>query len=227
MLGVPRRADHDEIRRAYLEAARRWHPDRLRGRPAAEAERAELAMREVNQAWAVLGNRERRRAYDQQLVPRAPGPGERAGVRTAEGVTRIDPRLLDPEFLAARREAQLDQISGRSSLILRAAPLVAVLGLLAAILVFTAYARDSVGSGAPSTLAGVGAEQWPLGQGIGPNDCVVVMGGPSLIETDCSPTAAGRVIAALEDREAGPCPLGTIREVELTNGRIACLASAG
>ena len=222
VLGVPRRADHDQIRRAYLDAARRWHPDRFNGRPADEAAEAETAMRRVNQAWSVLGDAEQRAAYDRRVVPQAPKPGERAGVNTSDGVTRIDPRLLDPDFLVARREAQLEQISGRGAVVLRMAPIVAVLGLLAAILVFTAYARDAVTPPTPSTIAGPS-----LGQGIAANDCVQIMSGPSFIETECGPNAAGRVIGAYELDGGGSCPLGTIQEVVLTNGLVACLASAG
>ena len=48
---MPRRADQREIRRAYLDKARRWHPDRFSAKPAAEAERAEHEMRQVNEAW--------------------------------------------------------------------------------------------------------------------------------------------------------------------------------
>ena len=218
VLGVSRRAGHDEIRRAYIDAARLWHPDRYSNRPGAEAEKAEQAMRRVNEAWAVLGNRDRRAAYDRTVGPQIPGPGQRPGVQTTDGVTRIDPRLLDPEFLAARREAQFEQISGRGSIALRAAPLLAVFGLLAAILIFTAYARDTVTGSTPSTVPGPS-----LGEGIAANDCVVVTSGPALLEDPCTATADGRVIGArLPD---GVCPPGTVRDVELSNGSIVCLGT--
>ncbi|MEL6981130.1 MAG: J domain-containing protein, partial [Actinomycetota bacterium] len=82
VLGVARQAEHDRIRRAYIEAARRWHPDRHRDKEGAEAEKAELAMRRVNEAWAVLGNKERRAAYDREVIPRQPGTGPRPGMNT-------------------------------------------------------------------------------------------------------------------------------------------------
>ncbi len=220
ILGVTRQADHDQIRRAYLSAARRWHPDRHNGKPADEAEKAERAMRRVNQAWSVLGDKVSREAYDRQLVPHgARHPGSTgAGIRTDEGVTRIDPRLLDPEFLSSRRDAQLADISTRSSLILRAAPLLAVLGFLVAIFVFTAYARDSGEVTTATTVPGPN-----LGAGIAANDCVVVISGPALLEVPCTATADGRVFGArLPD---GVCPLGTDREVTLSNGSIVCLDS--
>ncbi len=223
VLGVPRQADHDQIRRAYLSAARRWHPDHHSGRPVAETERAEQAMRRVNQAWAVLGDKASREAYDRQLIPQTGAPVGSTGAqgfRTDDGVIRIDPRLLDPEFLTARRDAQLDEISTRSSLVLRAAPILAVLGLLVAIFVFTAYARDSIDRPSNTPIAGP-----RLGAGIAANDCVVVTSGPALLEVPCTATADGRVFGArLPD---GQCPLGTDREVVLSNGSIVCLDAVG
>ncbi len=221
ILGVTRQSDHEQIRRAYLSAARRWHPDRHSGKPVAEAEQAERAMRRVNQAWSVLGDKDSRQAYDRQLVPSPQGgyPGS-TGVRTEEGVTRIDPRLLDPEFLASRRDAQLTDISARSNYILRMAPIVAVLGFMVAIFVFTAYARDTGDQTTATTVPGPN-----LGAGIVANDCVSITSGPALIKVPCTPTAAGRVIGATLDGVS--CPLGTDVEQMLSNGTTVCLDSVG
>lgn len=60
MLGVPPTATDAEIRRAYLRLAREHHPDLQTARGRASDDR----MRTVNQAWSVLGDAERRRAYD-------------------------------------------------------------------------------------------------------------------------------------------------------------------
>lgn len=62
VLGVAESAGPDELRQAYLAQARRHHPDRqsdARGRAAAEER-----MRDINAAWAVLRDPERRRRYD-------------------------------------------------------------------------------------------------------------------------------------------------------------------
>lgn len=56
VLGVDPAASDAEIRRAYLALARRFHPDANPG--------GEARMRAVNEAWAIVGDRERRRAYD-------------------------------------------------------------------------------------------------------------------------------------------------------------------
>ncbi|MFN8053408.1 MAG: J domain-containing protein [Acidimicrobiales bacterium] len=67
VLGVGRRASADEIRRAYLDAARRSHPD-------VAGAAGDATMRDLNSAWAVLGDAEARRAYDLSLPdgPAAP-----------------------------------------------------------------------------------------------------------------------------------------------------------
>ena len=56
-----------EIRRRYLALARASHPD---VQPASEAERAEsgLHMRDINAAWAVLGDVDKRSAYDRSRI---------------------------------------------------------------------------------------------------------------------------------------------------------------
>ncbi|MFM7065066.1 MAG: J domain-containing protein [Actinomycetes bacterium] len=65
VLGVPEGADPASVRRAYLELAREHHPDL---HPAGAARRAaERRMQEVNEAWAVLSDPDRRLAYDRRL----------------------------------------------------------------------------------------------------------------------------------------------------------------
>jgi hypothetical protein len=71
VLGVDPGASPDEVRRAYLDLARRHHPDRR----AAGATVSEDRMREVNAAWWVLSDVGRRARYDAELdldVPAGP-----------------------------------------------------------------------------------------------------------------------------------------------------------
>jgi curved DNA-binding protein len=58
-LGVARDAAADEIRKAFRKLARKYHPD------VSKAPDAEARMKEVNEAYAVLGDPEKRAAYDQ------------------------------------------------------------------------------------------------------------------------------------------------------------------
>jgi hypothetical protein len=59
VLGIGLEATPDELHRAYVAAARAFHPDHAGG----DADR----MREVNAAWEVLSDPVRRAEYDQRL----------------------------------------------------------------------------------------------------------------------------------------------------------------
>ena len=59
VLGLRPDASAEEIKKIYRELALRYHPDRNGGDP----EREER-LKEINQAYHVLGNEERRRRYD-------------------------------------------------------------------------------------------------------------------------------------------------------------------
>ena len=62
ILGIPRSASVEDIRRAYREAALRLHPDKNPGEEAAEL------FLQVNKAYELLSDSEQRSAYDQQLL---------------------------------------------------------------------------------------------------------------------------------------------------------------
>jgi curved DNA-binding protein len=58
-MGVPRNATQDEIKRAYRKLARKFHPD------VSKEKDAEQRFKEVGEAYEVLGDAEKRAAYDQ------------------------------------------------------------------------------------------------------------------------------------------------------------------
>lgn len=59
ILGVEKTAPADEIKKAYRKLARKYHPD------VSKEPDAEKRMKEVNEAYAVLSDPEKRAAYDQ------------------------------------------------------------------------------------------------------------------------------------------------------------------
>lgn len=58
-LGVPRDATLDDIKKAFRKLARKYHPD------VSKEKDAEARMRDINEAYAVLSDPEKRAAYDQ------------------------------------------------------------------------------------------------------------------------------------------------------------------
>lgn len=60
VIGVPKTASEDEIKRAYRKLARKHHPDLNPGDKGAETK-----FKEINEAHEVLGDPERRRKYDE------------------------------------------------------------------------------------------------------------------------------------------------------------------
>lgn len=60
VLGVSRDASADEIRKSYLKLAHKYHPDKTGG-----DKEAETRLKEINEAYDVLKNAEKRAKYDQ------------------------------------------------------------------------------------------------------------------------------------------------------------------
>jgi molecular chaperone DnaJ len=59
VLGVARDASEEDLKKAYRKLAMKWHPDRNQGDKAAEAQ-----FKELNEAYDVLKDAEKRAAYD-------------------------------------------------------------------------------------------------------------------------------------------------------------------
>jgi molecular chaperone DnaJ len=59
VLGVSKSASQDEIKKAYRELARKWHPDRNQ-----DDEQAEERFKEIQQAYDALSDPEKRKEYD-------------------------------------------------------------------------------------------------------------------------------------------------------------------
>src|ERR671933_150082 len=73
VLGVDKKASADEVKKAYRKLARQYHPDRNPGDKSAEAR-----FKEVQEAYDVLSDKEKRSQYD-QFGFAGPGNGARGG----------------------------------------------------------------------------------------------------------------------------------------------------
>jgi curved DNA-binding protein CbpA len=82
LLGLSRGASHDDIRKAYRKLVREHHPDKNPGDHSAEER-----FKEIQQAYEVLSNSEKRREYDQRLRASSTGSSgrSRAGAGTGTG----------------------------------------------------------------------------------------------------------------------------------------------
>src|SRR4051794_41513578 len=83
ILGVPRNADNDQIKKAYRKLARELHPDL---NPSPEAQER---FKEVTAAYEVLSDPQKREIVDLGGDPLAPGGGMGGGAGFTGGVADI------------------------------------------------------------------------------------------------------------------------------------------
>lgn len=94
VLGVERSADEETIKKAYRKLARQYHPDRNPGDQAAEAK-----FKEVQEAYDVLGDKEKRQQYDRfGFVGDGGFPGHSGGP-AGGGFHGFSTGDIDPETL--------------------------------------------------------------------------------------------------------------------------------
>src|SRR5215213_494783 len=85
VLGVGRDASEADLKKAFRKLARQYHPDVAKDKKTAEAR-----FKEINEAYEVLGDPQKRRKYDElganwDQQASGPPPGARGGRRTADG----------------------------------------------------------------------------------------------------------------------------------------------
>ena len=68
VLGVNRNATDDEIKKAFRKLAKKYHPDLNRD----DLKAAEAKMSEINEAYGILSDKEKRAQYDKTLQAPAP-----------------------------------------------------------------------------------------------------------------------------------------------------------
>lgn len=124
VLDVEPTATAAEVRKAYLALAREHHPDFHTSVSPAVRAANEREMQRINEAWAVLGDAARRRAYDDGLRER-----HREERRSAPGAASYDFRPLvedDTDYAAL-----LDDAPVAGTGVSRALQVLPAVGLLA------------------------------------------------------------------------------------------------
>ncbi len=104
IFGLPPSASQDEIRAAHRELVKRYHPDIYS--TGGDIARATEKLREINEAYAVLGNAERRKKYDASRVEQ---------VRHAPSVAKQRPVYVRRVRSAARPKAPPKSIRARKN----------------------------------------------------------------------------------------------------------------
>ncbi len=96
VLGLPPGATTDQIKKKYRELARKFHPDVVQDKVLGQR-----VFTQINQAYSVLGNPERRAQYDGTL---------QAG-STANGTSSADPTMKPNASQTAAAQAASDKIA--------------------------------------------------------------------------------------------------------------------
>ena len=111
ILGVSRTASPDEIKSAHRELVKKYHPDLFPG--ATQKARANKKLQQINEAYAILSNAERRRQYDSRTSQTATvvNPAASAGERRSTASFRRPPTVSARENLARRANEKFNQIA--------------------------------------------------------------------------------------------------------------------
>ena len=83
LLETKRDVSTSELKKAYYDLSRRFHPDVMRHQPSELRASGERIAKRLTEAWSVLRDPRRRRAYDQKL---SAGDGVRIQLGEAEAV---------------------------------------------------------------------------------------------------------------------------------------------
>lgn len=212
---MSRHATAAEIRRAHRELARLLHPDHLATVPLKPADRAlaGVRIREVNEAWRILGTPTSRTKYDATLAPEEPhwDPPWESNSRpaparhTSQSTVRPTPTRRVGQRPAAR-ENPIRPFRWAPVMIWLAIMLTALVILVILISNRPPASRPPV----PHPAA---------------NTCVRVMPGPVTLTVPCTQLNDGIVVSYAPTPES--CPPGTTaRRLDPGSPDLACLQPA-
>jgi hypothetical protein len=145
ILGVETYAESPVIRKAWIAAARKVHPDQLGDVPAVERLVAEARMLEVNEAWRVLSDAKLRTEHDRSL---------RRGEKRDAAARPVPAKTRPPQM--AEDSLQLEVRSKRAAVLLRIVPWLLAVAFLLGLLILTANGTSGRSDpGSETTLCAV------------------------------------------------------------------------
>lgn len=104
ILGVNERASEEEIKKAYRRIAKKYHPDANH-----DDERSIRKFKEAAEAYAVLGDQEKRQLYDKEKTTAAGVGGTK---NTKKGPEKTDGRQPAPDFDFRNMSGSFEQFFG-------------------------------------------------------------------------------------------------------------------
>src|SRR5256885_3648280 len=101
ILGVKKTATDEEIKKAYRNLAKKYHPDKNKGN-----KEAENKFKEISEAYAVLSDKEKREQYDRLGREAFPlgGPGGARGPFGGRGLGNLDVLPFAEQFCRGRAQ---------------------------------------------------------------------------------------------------------------------------
>ncbi len=110
ILGVSRTASPDEIKSAHRELVKKYHPDLFPS--ATNKARANKKLQQINEAYAILSNAERRRQYDSRYFQKTTvvKPAAAASKSRSTATFRRPPAIIIWKNIAWRANENLQQI---------------------------------------------------------------------------------------------------------------------
>lgn len=158
-------------------------------------------MREVNEAWQVLGDADRRRAYDEE---QRRASGRSASPREPGRARSSVPAVVDDDDDLVELAGDMGPVQAG---LFRHGPWVALVVIFAVIFVVTAYATSSK------------QDEEPTGSQVG--SCVDVAVGPSTTVVPCDGPHELRIVSRIPD--GGRCPTGTEKRRLAVDGYLECV----
>ena len=216
VLGVDRNASTAELRRAHRDLARVLHPDLLTTVQLSAEDRllAEQRIREVNEAWRVLGDSGRRSRYDVTLGDEAPdaswSPFPSGTPDAPDGWDRASSR---PVTVPRTNNVRVIQRNESPPKPFHGGVLVGfgVIVLLGVLLVVLLAGQGGGGVAPPAASSG---------------SCVRVQGGPKAVVVPCTTPNDGRIVAFAPDPSGCP-PGANARRLAAEDAELACLEPTG